>query len=57
MNSLEEKHWFLISDLASVVEMFTKNLSVLTMLGPGADLRQHLRALAHPVRPAAALLR
>jgi len=33
MNSLEEKHWFLISDFASVVEMFTKNLSVLTILG------------------------
>jgi general nucleoside transport system permease protein len=33
MNSLEDKHWFLISDLASVVEMFTKNLSVLTVLG------------------------
>ena len=33
MNTLEEKHWFLISDLASVVEMFTKNLSVLTVLG------------------------
>ena len=26
-NALEGKHWFLISDLASVVEMFTKNLS------------------------------
>ncbi|MET0999037.1 MAG: ABC transporter permease [Marmoricola sp.] len=33
MNTLEEKHWFLISDLASVVEMLTKNLSVLTLLG------------------------
>jgi simple sugar transport system permease protein len=33
MNSLEEKHWFLVSDLASVVEMFTKNLSVLTVIG------------------------
>jgi ABC-type uncharacterized transport system permease subunit len=33
MNTLEEKHWFLISDFASVVEMFTKNLSVLTLLG------------------------
>ncbi len=33
MNTLEGKHWFLISDLASVVEMFTKNLSVLTILG------------------------
>jgi simple sugar transport system permease protein len=33
MNTLEDKHWFLISDLASVVEMFTKNLSVLTLLG------------------------
>ena len=33
MNTLEDKHWFLISDLASVVEMFTKNLSVLTILG------------------------
>jgi general nucleoside transport system permease protein len=33
MNSLEEKHWFLISDFASVVEMFTKDLSVLTILG------------------------
>ena len=30
MNTLEEKHWFLISDLAAVVEMLTKNLSVLT---------------------------
>jgi simple sugar transport system permease protein len=33
MNTLEQKHWFLVSDLASVVEMFTKNLSVLTVLG------------------------
>ena len=33
MNSLEGKHWFLISDLASVVEMLTKNLSVLTLFG------------------------
>jgi ABC-type uncharacterized transport system permease subunit len=32
-NTLEEKHWFLISDLAGVVEMFTKDLSVLTVLG------------------------
>ena len=28
MNTLEEKHWFFISDLAAVVEMLTKNLSV-----------------------------
>ena len=33
MNALEKKHWFLVSDLAAVVEMFTKNLSVLTVLG------------------------
>ena len=33
MNTLEEKHWFLVSDLAGVVEMFTKNLSVLDLLG------------------------
>ncbi len=33
MDALEDKHWFLISDLASVVEMFTKNLSVLTLFG------------------------
>jgi simple sugar transport system permease protein len=33
MNTIEGKHWFLVSDLASVVEMFTKNLSVLTVLG------------------------
>jgi len=32
-NALEEKHWFLISDLASVVEMFTKDLSSLVVLG------------------------
>ncbi len=32
-NALEGKHWFLISDLASVVEMFTKNLSTLVVLG------------------------
>jgi ABC-type uncharacterized transport system permease subunit len=30
---LEDKHWFLLSDLGSVVEMFTKNLSVLTVIG------------------------
>ncbi|MCW2849015.1 MAG: transporter permease [Marmoricola sp.] len=30
-NTLEGKHWFLISDLASVVEMFTKNLSSLVV--------------------------
>lgn len=33
MNTLEQKHWFLISDLASVVEMLTKDLSVLVLLG------------------------
>jgi simple sugar transport system permease protein len=32
-NTLEDKHWFLISDLAGVVEMFTKNLSSLTVVG------------------------
>lgn len=32
-SDLEDKHWFLLSDLASVVEMFTKNLSVLTVFG------------------------
>ncbi len=33
MNDLEQKHWFLVSDLAAVVEMLTRNLSVLTLLG------------------------
>ncbi len=33
MSKLEDKHWFLISDLAALVEMFTKDLSVLTLLG------------------------
>lgn len=32
-NTLEAKHWFLLSDLASVVEMFTRNLSSLVVLG------------------------
>lgn len=32
-NNLESKHWFLLSDLASVVEMFTRNLSSLVVLG------------------------
>ena len=32
-NTLESKHWFLVSDLASVVEMFTKGLSTLVVLG------------------------
>ena len=32
-NTLENKHWFLISDLAGVVEMFTKNLSSLVLIG------------------------
>ena len=32
-NTLEQKHWFLVSDLAGVVEMFTKGLSSLTVLG------------------------
>jgi simple sugar transport system permease protein len=32
-NNLEDKHWFLLSDLAGVVEMFTSNLSSLTVLG------------------------
>ncbi|MCW2865970.1 MAG: transporter permease [Marmoricola sp.] len=32
-NTLESKHWFLLSDLASVVEMFTRNLSSLVVLG------------------------
>jgi ABC-type uncharacterized transport system permease subunit len=32
MNTLEGKHWFLISDLASVVEMFTNNLSLLVVI-------------------------
>jgi ABC-type uncharacterized transport system permease subunit len=33
MSTLEHKHWFLISDLASVVEMLTKNLSSLVVIG------------------------
>jgi simple sugar transport system permease protein len=33
MNTLENKHWFLVSDLAGVVEMFTKNLSSLVLIG------------------------
>ncbi len=33
MNNLEGKHWFFLSDLASVVEMFTHNLSLLTVVG------------------------
>ena len=33
MSTIEGKHWFLVSDLASVVEMFTKNLSLLTVIG------------------------
>ncbi len=33
MNTLEGKHWFLISDLAGVVEMFTSGLSSLTVIG------------------------
>jgi len=33
MNTLEEKHWFFISDLAAVVEMLTKNLSSLVLIG------------------------
>ena len=33
MNTLEDKRWFLISDLAGVVEMFTKNLSSLVLIG------------------------
>jgi simple sugar transport system permease protein len=33
MNALEDRHWFLISDFAAVIEMLTTNLSVLTLLG------------------------
>ena len=33
MNTIEGKHWFLVSDLASFVEMLTTSLSVLTLLG------------------------
>jgi ABC-type uncharacterized transport system permease subunit len=33
MNTLEAKHWFVISDTASVVEMFTRDLSVLVVVG------------------------
>ena len=33
MNTVEGKHWFLVSDLAAFVEMLTSNLSVLTLLG------------------------
>ena len=33
MNTLEQKHWFLVSDLASLVVMLTRNLSVFTLLG------------------------
>ncbi len=32
-NALEGRHWFLISDLAAVVEMFTRNLSSLVVVG------------------------
>ncbi len=33
MKTVEDKHWFLVSDLASVVRMLTTDLSVLTLLG------------------------
>ncbi len=33
MNTVEQKHWFLVSDLASVVEALFTDLSVLTLLG------------------------
>jgi simple sugar transport system permease protein len=33
MNTLEQKHWLLVSDLASLVGMLTRNLSVFTLLG------------------------
>lgn len=33
MNSLEDRHWFFVSDLASLAEMFTRNLSLLTLAG------------------------
>jgi ABC-type uncharacterized transport system permease subunit len=33
MSTLEDKHWFLISDLAGVVVMLTSNLSSLTVVG------------------------
>jgi general nucleoside transport system permease protein len=32
-NTLEQKHWFVVSDLASVVEMLTKDLSSLVVVG------------------------
>jgi ABC-type uncharacterized transport system permease subunit len=32
-NTLEQHHWFLVSDLAGVVEMLTRGLSSLTVLG------------------------
>jgi ABC-type uncharacterized transport system permease subunit len=32
MNTLEQKHWFLVSDLASVVEALTKDLSILVVI-------------------------
>jgi len=33
MSTLGDKHWFLISDLAAVVEMLTRNLSSLVLIG------------------------
>ena len=33
MNTVEQKHWFLVSDAASVVEALFTDLSVLTLLG------------------------
>jgi ABC-type uncharacterized transport system permease subunit len=33
MHTLEDRHWFLVSDLAGVVEMFTRNLSSLVLIG------------------------
>ncbi|CAM5420831.1 ABC transporter permease [Streptomyces tanashiensis] len=54
---LQQKHWFLISDIAGILGDLVTNLSLLTIVAALLIPATWWILLAHGLRPAAALLR
>ena len=57
LHTVEDKHWFAVSDLAGVLGGLVTGLSLVTVLAVLVVLASGLDAVAHRVRAAAALLR
>ena len=57
LGDLEGKHWFVVSDVASVMRAFVSDLSILTILCLRTVRPHLLRAVAYVVRSAAAVVR